>query len=44
MSEYGWTLEYTMAVPLRLVLCLHVAIALRHGHEWTGPSYTERDL
>jgi len=43
-SEYGWTLEYAMKVPLRRVLCLHSVIALRHGWEWAEMSYTDRDI
>jgi hypothetical protein len=44
MSEYGWSMEYAESRPLRRVLCLHATIATRHGHEWTGPSYTDRDI
>jgi hypothetical protein len=44
MSEYGWTIEYAMRVPLRRALCLHAAIALREGWEWKDLSYEERDV
>ncbi len=44
MSEYGWTLDQAMDLPVDQALCLHTAIGLRHGCVWAGASYVMRDL
>lgn len=44
MTEYGWTIEYAMEVPIRQALCLHSAIALRHGYTWGEASYVQREM
>lgn len=44
MSEYGWTLDQALDLPIDQALCLHTAIALRHGWTWSEASYVERDI
>ncbi|WP_157837019.1 hypothetical protein [Geminisphaera colitermitum] len=42
MSEYGWTIEYTLTRPLSQTFAFYAAISARYGNEAKGPTYQER--
>ena len=44
MSEYGWSLEYTLELGLPRALLLHTMIALRHGWTFAEMSYTDMEI
>lgn len=43
-SEYGWTLDAVLALPVARALCLRAAIAERNGVESGGLTYLEIQL
>ena len=44
MSEYGWTIDYTMARPLGQTFALYAAISARYGGKPGGPTYADRAI
>lgn len=44
MSEYGWTIEYTLTVSLAQAFALYAAILVRHNQDLPGPSYLDREI
>lgn len=44
LHEYGWSIEYTMEIPLSQAYALYAAIDARYGNEPKGPSYKDREL
>lgn len=43
-SEYGWTEETILALPLARALCHHAAILERKDIPTGQPTFTERDI
>ena len=43
-SEYGWSLEVVMEMPLAIVFALYAAINERYGNKPRGLSYTQAEL
>jgi hypothetical protein len=44
MSEYGWTVEYTLSRPLGQCFALQSQCALRYGNKPKGPTYRIRAI
>jgi hypothetical protein len=44
MHEYGWTVSYTLRLPLVQAFALYTAIAARYDNEPAGPTYREQEL